>query len=118
MFDRADPDGSATQTVVVQLAEGDRLVGADGVKSAVRASLELQDPTFCAKVSPWKCEFRVLFAPPGAASDSLDPNVHYIISGCYAATVQSADGRPRWCFVMGARDDYSPATRQLLLSHR
>ena len=35
----------------------------------------------------WTNEFRVLFAKQGAMLQGIDPEVHYIFSGCYSATV-------------------------------
>ena len=36
----------------------------------------------------WTNEFRVLFAKPGSTIENLNPEVHYIFSGCYAAVVE------------------------------
>ena len=38
-------------------------------------------------MKPWINEHRVLFAKPGQMLEGVDPEVHYIFGGCYAATV-------------------------------
>lgn len=64
IFDRLQDDGSLVK-IEVPLTIDDKVIGADGVKSYVRSALERQDSTFKCTVTPWKCEFRVLFANPG-----------------------------------------------------
>jgi len=77
--------------------------------------MEAQDVGFESTVTPWKNEFRVMFAPPGATVRGLDETVHYIFSGFYAATVDNG-GLQQWAAVMGARDGAPQEERELLLS--
>ena len=63
----------------------------------------------------WTNEFRVLFAKKGTMLEGLDPEVHYIFSGCYSATVD-IEGQQTWSLVMGARDDASDDDKRLILA--
>ena len=63
----------------------------------------------------WTNEFRVLFAKKGAVLENLDPEVHYIFSGCYSATVD-IEGVQTWTLVMGARDNASEDDKRLILA--
>lgn len=107
--------GGGKREVVVAVGPSGRVVAADGCNSAVRCAVEQQDDGFACTVTPWKNEFRVIFAPPGASTPQLDETVHYIFAGFYAATVDK-DGQQTWTCVMGARDGAPLAERQLLLS--
>jgi 2-polyprenyl-6-methoxyphenol hydroxylase-like FAD-dependent oxidoreductase len=64
-FDCKQIDGSNKKEVVIRLKDDERLIGADGVNSLVRSAMDSQVPGFSSKVTPWKCEFRVLFASLG-----------------------------------------------------
>jgi kynurenine 3-monooxygenase len=117
IFDIFQENGSFSPIEVI-LGSNDKVVGADGVKSYVRSAIQKQDSTFKSLVTPWKCEFRVLFATPGATIAQLDANIHYIISGCYCAIVQGENGgAPIWTCVIGVRDDHSQDMKDLLLSN-
>lgn len=65
--------------IVVDLLEGDRVIGADGCNSMVRKAMVSKSVGFSCKVIPWNYEFRVLFAESGKTFDGVDANVHYII---------------------------------------
>lgn len=114
VFEARDSAGAKREVLVAAGARA-RVVCADGVNSAARRAMEAQEAGFSCVVTPWKNEFRVLFAEPGAASPELDERVHYIFNGCYAATVDNG-GRQQWTCVMGARDGASDSERALLLS--
>jgi kynurenine 3-monooxygenase len=101
--------------LIVPMAASDRVIGCDGVNSIVRQSMDRQEPSFKSKVTPWKCEFRVLFGNPDIKSQLLDETVHYIFSGVYCATVDNK-GQQQWTCVIGVRDDCSVEERALLLS--
>ena len=107
--------GGGRREVVVATGQNGRVVAADGCNSAVRGAVEQQDDGFACTVTPWKNEFRVIFAPPGASAPLLDETVHYIFAGFYAATVDKG-GEQTWTCVMGARDGAPQAERALLLS--
>jgi len=64
-------------------------------------------------MKPWINEHRVLFAKPGQMLEGVDPEVHYIFSGCYAATVDIL-GQQTWTLVMGVRDDASDEEKELI----
>ena len=107
--------GGGRREVVVATGQNGRVVAADGCNSAVRGAVEQQDDGFACTVTPWKNEFRVIFAPPGASAPLLDETVHYIFAGFYAATVDKG-GEQTWTCVMGARDGAPQSERALLLS--
>lgn len=107
--------GGGKREVVVATGPNGRVVAADGCNSAVRRAIDEQDEGFSCTVTPWKNEFRVIFAPPGASAPGLDKTVHYIFAGFYAATVDMG-GQQTWTCVVGARDGAPRAERELLLS--
>jgi hypothetical protein len=49
--------------------------------------MDIKCPNFKSEMKTWTNEFRVLFAKKGTMLEGLDPEVHYIFSGCYSATV-------------------------------
>ncbi|ETW07245.1 hypothetical protein H310_01809 [Aphanomyces invadans] len=100
-FEVVFPDTSPSE-VIVDASEA-RVVGADGVHSTVRASMQRADPSFSAKVTPWANEYRVLFGAVGQLTAELDPAVHYIFSGGYTATIDNG-GTKQWTLVTTVRD--------------
>ena len=114
VFEVRGEDGQKRE-VVVAVGAGASVVAAAGVNSAARTAMDAQEPGFLSRVTPWRNEFRVLFAAPGAAAPLLDERVHYIFSGAYAATVDNG-GQQQWTLVMGARDGAPDEERALLLS--
>eukprot|EP01051_Picozoa_sp_SAG22_P012662 SAG22_NODE_1337_length_4697_cov_2.318182_2_plen_544_part_00 len=105
--------------LVVPVGDGERVIAADGVHSAVRRAMERDcggnGGGFSCSVTPWTNEFRVLFAAAGATAEGLDTADHYIFSGVYTATVDNG-GQQQWTCVLGARDDAPAGERALLLS--
>ena len=108
-------DGTGVTRPIRVPAATSRILAADGVYSRVRRAMETQPDSFCSMVVPWRSEFRVLFAKPGATSPELDPSVHYIFNGCYAAIVKSGS-EETWTCVLGAKDTAPAQERSLLLS--
>jgi len=109
---------------VVVDASAARVFAADGVYSGVRrameaaASMDRGDGTFSSEVTPWRTEHRVLWARPHDPNPpGLDPAVHYIFSGFYAATVRRGDGRAQWTLVTGVFDRDPQEDKDLLLSN-
>ncbi len=92
-------DGDAKRQVIVPTSNA-RVLAADGVDSRVRRALETQAPTFSSEIVPWRSEFRALFSPPGRQDEGLDPGVHYIFDGCYAAVVPDGAGGEAWTCVL------------------
>jgi kynurenine 3-monooxygenase len=46
----------------------------------------------------------------------MDTRVHYILNGCYTATLDSSQGQQQWACVLGVRDtDPPPKIHQLRL---
>ena len=103
-FDVVDPGTGATAPCVID-ASNSRVIGADGVNSAVRSAMQSADPNdFVVKITPWTNEYRVLFAAPGhIMAETLDPKVHYIFGGGYLATIDN-EARQQWTLVTVARD--------------
>ncbi|KAH3742559.1 FAD-dependent oxidoreductase [Pelomyxa schiedti] len=76
---------SGGSTVVVSAT---RVIGADGVRSACRVSME-SNTDLRTLITPWNVHFRVLYSKSGVSSPLMDPSYHYIISpiSAYAAIV-------------------------------
>ena len=77
--------------------------------------MDVKSKNFYSEMKTWTFEFRVLFAKQGALIENLDPEVHYILNGAYAATVD-IEGIQTWTLVMGVRDNDSNDDKRLLLS--
>jgi len=48
-------------------------------------------------------------------TENINPEVHYVLNGAYAATVD-IEGIPTWTLVLGVRDNDSNDDKRLLLS--
>lgn len=77
--------------------------------------MDVKSTNFYSEMKTWTFEFRVLFAKQGALIENLDPKVHYILNGAYAATVD-IEGVQTLTFAMGVRDNDSNDDKKLLLS--
>lgn len=91
-----------------------RVIGADGLNSAVRRQMAKHVTSFSQIMTPWTFEFRVLFGPIGMMLPELDSKVHYIFSGWYSATIDY-NAQKRWAVVTGFRD-HAPQDIQKLLT--
>ena len=87
----------STQSTVSVSYENAKLIACDGVYSIVRQCLEKQCKEFKSTVIPWTNEYRVLFAKPGVTHPDLNQQVHYIFSGCNAATIDTQSEQPGPC---------------------
>lgn len=116
LFGKREGGGEQITTEVVCGADT-RVLAADGLHSGVRRAIERQFGDFQSSSTPWASTHRVLFSQPGrAAPVGMDPSVHYIFSGCYAATIRRDDGREQWTMVMGASQSAPPHDRALMVA--
>jgi kynurenine 3-monooxygenase len=108
-------DDSSSNIVID--ATNSRIFACDGVNSIVRNSMNDNDDKFHSHLIKWNKEFRVLFQDldvPITNDLSLNPDVHYIINGIYAATIRNSKGI-QWTAVIGIGEDDND--RDMLLSN-
>ncbi|CAK4700306.1 hypothetical protein LEN26_020012 [Aphanomyces euteiches] len=102
-------DGNVAQQVTVDASDS-RIVGADGVHSAVRRSMEAADPTFKVTVTPWVNQYRVLFGGIGQLNDDMDVGINYLFSsGYFAATIDNS-GQLQWTLSTMVRSADPPSS--------
>lgn len=138
-FSSSSPSSAAPELISVD-ASNARIVAADGVTSKCRSiiakyckieklkvninsksnsssdsSCNNSDGHIEYEMSPWANEHRVLFAKPGADTPTgLNPGVHYIFNGQYAAALKHGPSSIQWTLVLGAKSSSSADQKEIM----